>query len=400
MKLVVFAHIPPPHHGQSYMVKLMLDGFGGDARRAPIPQSQSVQCYHVNSRYSESMDDIGEMRCGKFLLVLKYCLEAIWCRIRYGAATLYYVPAPGKRSALYRDWVVFLLCRPFFKRIILHWHAVGLGDWLASEGSLLERWITRLLFARPSASIPLAIASMRDALWFGSRKVTIVPNGIPDPCPDFDTALLPLRHARIEARRRLLCGEPGANAEEAAVFRVLYIAHCTRDKGVFDALEGIALFNQRKDRRGLRAHLTVAGSFLCKEEERAFQKRIAQPDLEGAVTYAGFVKGEEKVALFKTNDALCFPTFYRAEGQPVNLIEAMAFGLAVVTTRWRAIPEILPPDYPGFVDPQQPAQIADVLEWLVVLDAAETLRKRYLEQFSEQSHLEQLRTAILSLVAK
>ncbi len=33
MKLLVFAHTPPPHHGQSYMVKLMLDGFGGDVRR-------------------------------------------------------------------------------------------------------------------------------------------------------------------------------------------------------------------------------------------------------------------------------------------------------------------------------------------------------------------------------
>ena len=378
------------------MVQLMLDGFGGDARRSRVPENQNVQCYHVNSRYSENMDDIGAMRPGKFLLVLKYCLEALWCRFRYGASTLYYVPAPGKRSALYRDWVVLLLCRPFFKRIILHWHAVGLGDWVASEGSLMERWITRLLFARPSASIPLAIANMRDALWFGSRRVMIVPNGIPDPCPDFDAVLLPLRRARTEARRRLLRGEPVADAEDVAVFRVLYMAHCTRDKGVFDALEGVALFNQRKGCRGLSAHLTVAGAFLKEEEEREFQKRIAQPDLEGAVTYAGFVGGEEKTALFRKSDAMCFPTFYQAEGQPVNLIEAMAFGLAVLTTRWRAIPEILPPDYPGFVDAQQPAQIADVLEWLVVLDAAETLRARYLEQFSEESHLEQLRGAILS----
>ena len=27
MKLLVFAHTPPPHHGQSYSVKLMLEGF-------------------------------------------------------------------------------------------------------------------------------------------------------------------------------------------------------------------------------------------------------------------------------------------------------------------------------------------------------------------------------------
>ena len=34
MKLLVFAHTPPPHHGQSYMVQLMLEGFGGDRRKA------------------------------------------------------------------------------------------------------------------------------------------------------------------------------------------------------------------------------------------------------------------------------------------------------------------------------------------------------------------------------
>jgi len=33
MKLLVYAHTPPPHHGQSYMVQLMVHGFGGDHRR-------------------------------------------------------------------------------------------------------------------------------------------------------------------------------------------------------------------------------------------------------------------------------------------------------------------------------------------------------------------------------
>ena len=45
----------------------------------------------------------------------------------------YYVPAPGKRVALYRDWLVMLLCRPFFKNIILHWHAAGLAKWLETS---------------------------------------------------------------------------------------------------------------------------------------------------------------------------------------------------------------------------------------------------------------------------
>ena len=110
MKLLVFAHTPPPHHGQSYMVQLMLAGFGGDRRRQAQPATDGgptrglgVECYHVNARLSKKLEDIGEMRLGKFVLLLGYCLQAIWCRFRYGVDTFYYIPAPGKRSALYRD---------------------------------------------------------------------------------------------------------------------------------------------------------------------------------------------------------------------------------------------------------------------------------------------------------
>ena len=55
MKLLVFAHTPPPHHGQSYMVKLMLDGFGDDwhQRRAKSPGAFGIECYHVNARFSQ-----------------------------------------------------------------------------------------------------------------------------------------------------------------------------------------------------------------------------------------------------------------------------------------------------------------------------------------------------------
>src|SRR5277367_6153920 len=49
MKLVVFAHTPPPHRGQSYMVQLMLEGFGGDARKkkSAAPHPLGIECYHV-----------------------------------------------------------------------------------------------------------------------------------------------------------------------------------------------------------------------------------------------------------------------------------------------------------------------------------------------------------------
>src|SRR6266852_1903980 len=140
MKLLVFAHTPPPHHGQSYMVQLMLQGLGGDRRKprasAPPPE---ICCYHVNARLSQKLEDIGDFRIGKFILLLGYCLEALWCRARYGVSNFCYIPAPGKRSALYRDWVVMLICRPFFKQIVLHWHAAGLAKWLETAVQIRSR---------------------------------------------------------------------------------------------------------------------------------------------------------------------------------------------------------------------------------------------------------------------
>src|SRR5687767_5827482 len=116
MKLLIFAHTPPPLHGQSYMVKLMLEGLGGDARsKRSLPtgaRDREIECYHVNCRLSEGVDDIGSFRFEKVWLLFRYCFEAIWCRWRFNVHTFYYVPAPGKRAALYRDWIVMLLCRP------------------------------------------------------------------------------------------------------------------------------------------------------------------------------------------------------------------------------------------------------------------------------------------------
>ncbi len=402
MKLLVFAHIPPPHHGQSYMVKLMLDHLGGDARRRKATETTSqqggIECYHVNARYSDNLEDIGSFRFEKAWLVLRYCLEAIWCRFRHGVRAFYYVPAPGKRAALYRDWIVMLLCRPFFRDFIHHWHAVGLGDWLQREGNWFERWFTPRLLGRPALGLALAIPSMRDALWFETRRVELVPNGIPDPCPDFDTQVLPQRRARLAIRRALLAGGTPAPGE-AAVFRVLYLAHCTREKGLFDTLDAVALAaaQLRAEHSPLRLHLTVAGLFPSDADESAFRARAAQPDLADCLTYAGFVAGAEKNTLLAECDALCFPTYYHAESFGLVVIEAMAAGMAIVTTRWRAIPELLPADYPGFVAPRAPEQTAAALRAMFLADDAEELRRHYLASFTEAQHVAVLREALVSL---
>src|SRR2546421_1089934 len=211
MKLLVFAHTPPPHHGQSYMVQLMLAGFGGDCRSAAKKsasegESFDIDCYHVNARLSQKLEDIGDLRIGKFILLIGYCVQAIWCRFRYGVTNMYYIPAPGKRSALYRDWLVMLICRPFFRRIILHWHAAGLAKWLEMVLQMRSRSVTYRLMKQVDLSIVLSKYNRADAEKIFSRQIKVVSNGIPDPCAQFDGEVLPRRKGRFAARQKLLSG--------------------------------------------------------------------------------------------------------------------------------------------------------------------------------------------------
>lgn len=379
------------------MVQQMLDGLGGDHRISGSTVGENdtgaILCYHVNARFSNDMEDIGSARLGKLWHLLRYALQANVARFRYGIPTFYHIPAPPKRSALYRDWLIIALCRPFFKNWVMHWHAGGLREWLNTHAKPWERWLTEKLYATTTLSLTLSNWSTAEAASFHPAATCIVPNGIPDPCPDFNSRLLPLRRARSEERRQSLQAFP--HTGEPLLFRVLFLAHCTRDKGVFDALEAVALANAGTS--DLRVELTIAGNFLTQAEEQEFHQRIKQPDLQGAVRYIGFADSAKKRELFESHDCFCFPTSYAAESFPLVLLEAMAFGATIITTAWRAIPEALPPNTRSFVPLHSPQEIARRFRELAPEDDSERHRAHFLANFTSKQHLRRLSAALLSL---
>jgi glycosyltransferase involved in cell wall biosynthesis len=387
----------------------MLDGFGGDCRKSRgtsgARNAHGIECYHVDARFSKSLADIGELQIGKIPLILFYCLQAIWCRFRYGVTNFYYVPAPGKSVALYRDWLVLFLCRPFFKEIILHWHAAGLAKWLETSVQIRTRAMTYHAFKQAGLSIVISNYNVADAEKLLPRRIRVVSNGIPDPCPDFGRSILPRRQARFAARAKLFANEPlsPGDLEKAGgdpqVVRVLYLAHCTREKGLFAAAQAVLAANRilSAQQSPVRMKLFAAGSFVINEEKTEFDQLLKTLEFSHAVNYLGFVSGAEKERALREADLFCFPTRYIGENQPVNLIEAMAFGLPIVTTRWRSLPEMLPQNYPGLVDSQAPEQITAALLRLMNERSGETARENFLGRFTIECHLENLARAIHSL---
>jgi glycosyltransferase involved in cell wall biosynthesis len=393
------------------MVELLLNALDGDVRkrRGKVPREAGkagIDCYHVDARYSSDNADVGGVRWGKVILAFRYSLQAIWWRFRWGVKNIYYIPAFPARAPIYRDWIVLSLCRPFFKRIVYHWHAVGLGEWLTREARPWERRISERVCSKPDLSIVLRPFNRTDAELLESKHVEVVANGIPDPCPDFERTVLPRRLARVAVRQKLLAGEaldPGELLQagaDARVFRLLFVSLCYSGKGLFDTVEALALAHRQLQRSPLRVQLTVAGEFWIEAEQAEFERRIAQPDLQAEgrplVDYCGFVAGAEKYRLFVESDCLCFPT-YMAESFGLVLVEGMAFGLPLITTKWRNIPEMLPPGPPGIVEPKSPEQIAAAVVSYLSRDYDPGLRAWFLSHYTEQRFAENMRRVLASL---
>lgn len=360
MKLLVLAQTPPPVHGQSLMVRTLVDGLPGCG----------VAVHHVNLALSRDAADIGRWRWGKVPAVLAACLQAVVGRFGRGCDTLYYVPAPGKRGALYRDWTVMLLCRPFFKRLVLHWHATGLGDWLQTKATAPERWLTQRLLGRADLSLVLGEALRGDAEALGAQRIAVVPNGLADPCPDFI------------ARR-----QPGK------IFELLFLGLCGEEKGLFAAAAAVLAANAPAGPPRFR--LTAAGAFPDRTTEKKFAALAA--DHPGALRHAGFVDNNAKHALLAASDCLCLPTRLPHEGQPLVLLEALAFDLPVIATRWRGIPETLPPAALLVAPGDHQALTQALTEISRRPPAAGVFRRHFLEHYTADRHLAALAAALRAL---
>jgi glycosyltransferase involved in cell wall biosynthesis len=295
-------------------------------------------------------------------------------------------------------------CRPFYKKIILHWHAAGLAKWLETHVQMRARSMTYQRMKNVDLSIVLSRYNRADAEKLLPQQIRVVSNGIPDPCPNFDADILPRRRARFHARHKLSAGQ-SLTAEEIAaaggdphIFKVLYLAHATAEKGLFDSVKAVIQANRKlaAQKSLLSIQLLVAGNFVKQDEKAEFDRLLA--GLEGRqINYLGFIAGAQKETALRQADFFCFPTYYQNENQPVNLIEAMAFGLPILTTRWRSIPELFSPDYRCLVDIRSPDQITEVLLTGITGETAESFREIFLRQFNLEQHLSSLAAAFHSI---
>lgn len=416
--ILIAAHKPPPFHGQSFMIQQLLEGLSAK-------YSGKINVIHLDVRFSTDITDIGRGGVRKILLLLFYAAKLVFFRIVHHPDLFYYVPAPGKRIAVYRDWCLVGLARLLGINRVLHWLAGGLAEWIETSAHPFERTISRFAYNHACLSIVTVESERANAAYFEPRQILRIPTGIPDPCPDFNEEVLPFRMTRFQNRMRLLhdfgfskaipVEKPSGHAEpsqhlnqigDVLLLHALFMAHCSEDKGLFDAMEGVRIANERlfEEKIPMRIRLDVFGKFAKAEDKARFFTALAGAcwtlsASKGPITlltHCDFVSGEEKRRVFLNADVLCFPSFYAAEVNPTVIIDALANGLPVVTTKWRGIPELLPPDSLSPCEIQSPVQIAELLLEAATVANFQSYRDEYLKRFTCDVFVQEMEAAFQS----
>ena len=152
--------------------------------------------------------------------------------------------------------------------------------------------------------------------------VTVIPNGVD---PD-DFAPDTLASLRVPTRAELGLGT------EAQV--VLFVGEFFR-KGLSTAIQALAQLG-RAD-----VHLLVVG----RGPQEVFQALAARLGVQSQLHFTGFVPDPRPY--FAAADVLLFPTLYEPFGMVV--LEAMAAGLPVVTTRLAGVSDVIQPGVEGYL---------------------------------------------------
>lgn len=151
--------------------------------------------------------------------------------------------------------------------------------------------------------------------------------------------------------------------ETSSLPRLVYLGRVTEEKGVHTALEAMNSLVNERGYSGLK--LTVLGHIFQEDYRQKLNAIVANGNLYENVVFLGGVPSKETGRLLSCFDALVFPSIW---DEPFGLtrIEAMARGLAVVSTTTGAGKEILVDGENALTfAPGDPVDLANQIERLI-----------------------------------
>jgi glycosyltransferase involved in cell wall biosynthesis len=204
-----------------------------------------------------------------------------------------------------RKVLICAICRVFGAPYIIHLHGSRFRQYWTSSGPVVGRLIA---FIFTNADRVLVLGSVWHAFTVGklpqiAERLYILPNA---------------------------CGPGGAGEKPDAFVRLIFLGQVGQRKGTFDLIEALALLPA-----DLRWQAILAGD----GDTGGASALVRQHGIENKVRLLGWVGPDQVRMLLGSSQVLVLPSY--DENLPMSVIEAMAWGLAVITTPVGAVEDII-----------------------------------------------------------
>ena len=234
-------------------------------------------------------------------------------------------------DAVIRDGIFLLISKAFNKKVIIFWHG-----WKVEFEDVIEKKYLKFfksVFEKADAFVILS-STVKEKLkqWGFSQPV----------------------YATTTKVDNYLINELDINNKKQT-HRMLFLGRLEENKGIFETLRAFQIAQKKYP----NITLTYAGNG---QDEKILKKTVEAENIIN-VHFSGFIRNTEKISKLLDADIFILPSY--TEGMPTVVLEAMAFGVPVITRPVGGIPDFFIENKMGYlIQSKDPKDFADKIELL------------------------------------
>lgn len=169
---------------------------------------------------------------------------------------------------------------------------------------------------------------------------------------------------RVEIIKNVISA-PRVHKQQTGYFTLLFLGLLGKNKGIYDLLECIR--DHKVEFQG-KLKLYIGGN----GEIEHVKQLIKEYGIADIVIFEGWVSGDKKIELLNKSDAYILPSY--KEGLPISILEAMSYGMPIISTPVGGVPEIVSNGENGYL--VEPGNKEDIYKAIISLLNDSDLRNR------------------------
>ena len=364
-------------NGQSMMFQLFVDNLRErNVETIIVDFGKSVDKNFYNKRVSGKFS-ITKL-IDNFLLIFRFVFVLIT-----NPKTSIYITTSQSKVGFVRDYLFISLAKIFNRKIVAHQFGANYHEFFNTQ---IEGFKYKIKSTLEKTDFVIVEGDFtKEQFRFlpnYKTKVVTISNGLPEK---IDSKTISPKNLNIE--------QP---------IRLIYLSNLIESKGYWDVLEAINILVNREK---VNIEAVFSGKFLQDVEDKMFSSSeqarseffnfLKKNKLEERVQYFEGLFGKNKSKAFNDAHFFSLPSYYINEGQPVSVLEALAYGCVPIVTDYRVIPTMVNKENGFFVHPESPEEIVGAIK--LMINNPEEYRKKsesgikfYLDNFTADKYVNKL----------